>query len=149
MDHLRQLISFIACFGLLAMSGCTGGSSDIASVTGKVTIGGEPINYASITFMPTQGRASVGLTDSEGVYTLNYVIGQKGALIGEHKVYVTTRVVKEPSYGGDDTGGIKDPVRNTGRKELLPKKYCDRRATELTATVKEGSNTINFDLKTK
>ena len=148
MNHLRQLTSFIACFGLLAMSGCTGGSSNIASVTGTVTINGEPINYASVTFMPTEGRASVGLTDSEGVYTLNYVIGEKGALIGEHKVYVTTRVVKEPSYGGD-SGGVKDPVRETGRKELLPKKYCDRGATELTATVEKGSNTIDFPLITK
>ena len=148
MNHLKQIVASVACLGLLCLSGCAGGDSNVGQVTGTVTIDGEPINYASVTFMPTEGRASVGLTDSQGVYTLNYVIGQKGALIGEHKVYVTTKVVKEGSYG-ENSGGTKDPVRKQGRKELLPKKYCDRTASELTATVEKGSNTIDFDLKTK
>ena len=148
MDHLKQLIALVACFGLLGLSGCGGGNSDISPVTGTIKIDGEPINYASVTFMPTQGRASTGLTDADGQYTLKYVIGQEGALLGQHKVYVTTRVVKEGSYG-QDSGGIKDPVRKTGRKELLPKKYADRGATELTAIVEKGDNTIDFDLITK
>ena len=145
---LKHLAALVACFGSLAMSGCSGGSSDVAQVTGKVTVDGEPINYALVTFMPTQGRASGGFTDTDGVYTLDYIVGEKGALIGQHRVYIKTRVAKEPSYG-EDSGEEKDPVRKKGRKELLPKKYCDRNATELTATVEKGSNTIDFDLKTK
>lgn len=145
---LKHFFALVACFGLLTMSGCGGGNSDVAPVTGKVTVDGEPINYALVTFMPTQGRASGGFTDSDGVYTLDYVVGEKGALIGQHRVYIRTRVAKEPSYG-EESSVEKDPVRKTGRKELLPKKYCDRDATELTATVEKGSNTIDFDLKTK
>ena len=33
-----------------------------------------------------------------------------------------------------------------GREETLPKKYWDRRQTELTATVEAGENQINFSL---
>ena len=147
MDHIKQLITLGACVGLLLLSGCFGGNSDLGYVTGTITIDGEPINYASVTFMPTQGRASIGLTDSNGVYNLVYVIGQDGALIGQHKVFVTTEVIKEPDYG--QGRGIQDPVRQTGRRELLPKKYCERNFTELTATVKSGSNKIDFELTSK
>ena len=149
MIYLKQLIALVACFGLLGLSGClNGGNSDLGTVTGVVTVDGEPINYATVTFMPTQGRASVGLTDADGAYNLVYVIGQDGALIGQHSVTVTTRVVKEGSYD-DEAEDPKESVRKTGRKELLAKKYCDRNATELTATVKAGKNEIDFDLPTK
>jgi hypothetical protein len=147
-DHIKKLMTLFSCVGLLVLSGCFGGRSDLGQVTGTVTIDGEPINYASVTFMPTQGRASIGLTDLNGVYNLVYVIGENGALIGNHKVIVTTKVVKETEYGGR-SGGIKDPVRQTGRKELLPKENSDRNHTELTATVESGNNTINFDLTSK
>ena len=112
------------------------------------TIDGEPIDYAAVTFMPTQGRASIGRTDADGVYKLAYVIGQDGALIGNHKVYVTTRVKKEPAYGQKE-GVEKSPIRLNGRKELLPKENCDRNYTELTATVESGNNEINFDPTSK
>ena len=74
MIYLKQLIALVACFGLLGLSGClNGGNSDLGTVTGVVTVDGEPINYATVTFMPTQGRASVGLTDADGAYKLVYV----------------------------------------------------------------------------
>ena len=146
-NHIKQLMALVAFVGLLSISGC-GGNSDLGSVTGTVTVDGEPINYAFVTFMPTTGRASIGNTDSNGVYKLIYVIGQEGALIGNHKVIITTAVKKEPAYneGGNDN---KDPVRIKGRKELLPKENCDRNHTELTATVESGNNEINFDLTSK
>lgn len=147
-DHIKQLMALVACVGLISLSGCFGGNSDVGSVTGTITIDGEPINYAKVTFMPTQGRASVGLTDANGVYKLVYVIGQDGALIGNHKVIIQSEVVKEPAYGQED-GGTKDPVRTTGRKELLPKENCDRNLTKLTAIVESGTNEINFDLTSK
>ena len=146
-DQVKQLLALVACVGLLSLSGC-GGNSDLGSVTGTVTIDGEPIDYAAVTFMPTQGRASIGRTDADGVYKLAYVIGQDGALIGNHKVYVTTRVKKEPAYGQKE-GVEKSPIRLNGRKELLPKENCDRNYTELTATVESGNNEINFDLTSK
>ena len=53
MIYLKQLIALVACFGLLGLSGClNGGNSDLGTVTGVVTVDGEPINYATVTFMP-------------------------------------------------------------------------------------------------
>lgn len=140
-------MALIACVGLLSLSGC-GGDSDLGSVTGTVTVDGEPIDYAAVTFMPTQGRASIGRTDSSGAYELVYVIGKKGALIGNHKVYVTTSVKKLPAYGREE-GVEQSSIQLNGRKELLPKENCDRNYTELTAIVESGSNEINFDLTSK
>jgi len=79
---------------------------------------------------------------------LLYVIGQDGARIGKHKVFITTEVVKESAYG-EETEGNTDYVRQTGRKELLPKKYSQRNHTESTANVESGDNTIVFDLTLK
>jgi len=151
LDHLKRLITLVACVSLLGLSGCfSSGDSNVANVTGIVTVDGEPIEYAIVSFMPVDGRASFGRTDANGVYTLAYVKQQKGALIGEHKVVIETKVVAETNYGGK-TGGDQGgpPVRFTGRKEMLPKKYCDRWSTELTASVEKGDNNIDFQLTTK
>lgn len=158
MAHIKRFFTLVACIGLIGLSGCLGGNSDIAEVTGTVKVDGEPIEYALVSFIPAQGRASIGRTDENGVYRLAYLADQKGALIGEHQVMIETKVVPETSYGGatyDEDGPIKQEkkpkkgVRNTGRKEMLPKKYCNRMETELTASVKKGSNTIDFDLETE
>ena len=156
-DYCKRFVVLAACLGMLGLSGCLGGDGNVGAVTGTVTIDGELIDHALVTFMPAQGRASAGWTDEKGVYILAYVMNQNGALIGEHSVTITTKVVPETNYGAKtyDEGGLIKPgkksnkrVQDTGRKEMLPKKYCDRNETELTATVKKGSNTIDFDLTT-
>ena len=157
MDYFKWFIALIGCVGMLCLSGCSGSNSGIGAVTGTVTIDGEPVEYAAVSFMPVEGRASIGRTDANGVYNLAYVKNQKGAVIGQHKVTITTKVVAETNYGQatyNEGGAIKQDkkakqsAQKTGRKEMLPKKYCDRNSTELTASVEKGNNTIDFDLTT-
>jgi len=143
-NNIKQITALFACAGLLLISGCFGGNSDLGNVTGTIKVNGEPISNAAVTFMPVEGRASIGLTDAEGRYKMVYTVGQDGARIGKHKVFITTEVVKEPAYGHQS--GAADPVRQKGRKELLPKNYSERNYTELTANVESGDNTIDFDL---
>jgi len=96
---------------------------------------GAPLANALVSFAPEEGRASQGITDSEGKYELLYIGNTKGAKVGSHKVYVTT-------YVEDDS----DPdAQNI--KETVPEKY--NKATTLTADVKDGSNTFDFALESK
>ncbi len=78
---------------------------------------------------------STGRTDSSGNYYLMFSRSKKGARIGPSRVEITT-------FDLDGTqGGVKRIP------EKVPAKYNSK--SELTAEVKPGSNTFDFDLKSE
>lgn len=125
------------CLLLLCLAGCPGSNGDVGRVEGVVTLDGVPVKEAYVRFYPATARASSGKTDDEGHYELRYTRSIDGAFIGEHKVTISTEV-EEDNYNPDDIV--------EGRSESIPKKYIDRKTTELTATVESGKNTIDFEL---
>ena len=132
---MHQLPLFIL---LLFSVGC-GGGSNIGQVEGFVTLDGEPVTRAMVSFHPTDARASVGFTDNEGHYELQYIRNVKGAVVGQHKVTISTRIDREDDPPTSEFGG-------KGREETMPPKYLDRKKTELSATVESGKNTVDFKL---
>ena len=119
----------------LFLAGCGGSGPKLGRVKGRVTLGGQPLEEAEVTFQPTaEGAApSAGTTDADGRYELRYTFDTKGAVPGEHVVTITT--------GGTflDDEGIEFE-----REESVPAKYNTE--TGLRETVEPGSNTIDFDL---
>ncbi len=127
----------LTLLSLLLLNGCGGGDTyQLGKVEGVVTLDGEPLTDADIRFQPPKGRSSVGKTDSNGHYTLQYTPDREGAEIATHIVVITT--------AHDPSGGEGDQPFVPGQKELLPAKYHSK--TELTSEVKSGTNTANFDL---
>lgn len=144
MVHIKTLIVLTVAAGMLGLSGCGGGGdSNVGAVSGTISVDGKPIGGATVSFYPVQGRASLGVTDENGAYTLTYVRNQKGALVGKHEVTVKTIITSSSGYG------YEDKSKAAPRKEMLPEKYWKRQKTELTATVEKGNNTIDFDLESK
>jgi len=130
-------IGIAMTFVLAAVIGCSGGiTSDFGLVTGTVTMAGKPLEGAEVVFSPPSGRPSMGLTDSSGKYELTYIRDTKGAVPGTHKVRITTR----PESVADDYSG-------PAFKEPIPAKY--NTDTTLTADVKAGENTFNFELESR
>lgn len=123
----------------IATIGCGSSGPATGEVTGKVTIDGQPIEGASIEFIPADGRPSTGVTDASGAYELMFTNDAKGALLGSHQVRITT------ARAGDGGEGVGPTLE--ARDELLPAKYHDE--SELTAEVVAGKNTFDFDLQTK
>jgi hypothetical protein len=127
-------LTTLVLVGLL--SGC--GSSDkpkLGQVTGKVTRNGLPVIGAKVYFSPVEGgRTSEGVTQGDGSYELVYLRDEKGAIIGEHKVRITTY---EPPIDLD--GGGKEG----GRPEEIPPKYS---SGEERRTVNAGSQVIDFEV---
>lgn len=121
----------------LLVVGCSGSDTPpLGYVSGKVTLDGKPLEGAEITFQPSEGRPSTATTDADGNYTLIYSAEADGALLGEHKVVITTQRDAISSEGvGEDV---------EGREELLPAKYHSE--TELKKTIESGSQEINFEL---
>lgn len=146
--------------GGIALAGCSGGSTvDAEHVHGLVTLDGEPVPEATVTFVPVnegEGMSAVGRTDEEGVYTLNPVgVGATtadagtGTLSGEYYVGVVKTIFEEvlsqeeAMEQGIEYVEASDPGESTGEGTyVVPKKYNDPRASDITVTVKEGENDI-------
>lgn len=115
---------------LLLFAGCSEGGPDRGRVTGTVTWDGDPVSDATVCFLPSEGRASVGTTDENGFYKLAYAKGQTGALLGEHKITI--------AHDPNDTSIV--PARD------LPSVLGQRKRTPLRRTVEPGSNTFDIEI---
>ena len=118
----------------LVFSGC-GDNKAPAKVTGTVTLDGNPVSGATVTFAPNDGgRRSYGATDKQGHYELRFTGQLKGAVVGSHRVTIETGESESTTQSEDSQGA----------KETIPAKYNVE--SELTATLKSGNNTCNFEL---
>ena len=128
----------------LPLFGCSDGRPDVVPVKGKVTLGGKPIAGIIVHYTTKGGRPSKGITDTEGNYELHYSVEKKGARLGEHKIWFNY----DPSIADPD-----DLKAFYAEPQPLPKaeadilaKYGQTNSLEK-ATVIEGENEINIDLK--
>ena len=114
--------------------GCGSDLPDLGTVTGTVTLDGEPEVEKMIQLRQVGGEGgstSRGLTDEEGKYELMYDSGVKGAHVGTNEVFVSTQFPD----GEMDEGDVED----------IPGAYNGK--TVLKFEVKPGSNTIDLPLK--
>lgn len=139
----KNLGPIILCGALFAIYGCSSTPDDmpeVGTVTGVVTLDGKPLEQAQVSFSPENGRTSTGTTDASGTYELTYTPTVQGAKIGKHSVRIST--FQEPEGDLDNEEKLKG-----GREELVPEKY--NKQTTLTADVKAGENTFDFELKSE
>jgi hypothetical protein len=112
---------------ILPLAGCgRGNRPNLAPVHGTVTLNGKLLPDAQVVFHPRTGHASCAMTDSDGHYDLIYLRQEHGALVGTHKVEISTLLPDE------------------SRKEVVPVRY--NKKSELVREVVPGKNEINFDL---
>ena len=121
----------------------------LVPVQGTITVDGEPLETATVTFLPTdeEGTLTVGETDAEGFYALQY-LGGDGTATGSYKVSVGYKV----STAGKPLGlGVQSslvpPDDVIGAQERLPANYSDLGRTVLSAEVPPQGGTFNFDLE--
>jgi hypothetical protein len=123
-------------------AGCGGGGGvSSAKVSGTVTLNGKPLPAASVMFQPdatgNPGAPSVGETDAEGKFTLSFPDGTEGAVVGRHKVIVSTRKMK-PSEANSDIEvevaeeQVPDAYRTTPATFEVPKGGTEEAKIQLT-----------------
>jgi hypothetical protein len=134
------------CFTLfVVMLGCSRGHGT-ASVTGTVLYKSQPVDGATVNFLPQAEQPSAkpahGTTDSSGRFTLTTYFGPDdqpaGAMPGEYKVTITK--IDEPQ-------GAYDPNKDPPLKNHLPLKYSTPQQSPLTASIKPSSNRLEFKLE--
>lgn len=140
---------------LLLASGCGGKASsgpDTVSVSGTVTLGGQPLGGATIYFI-SDGFTGVAQTADDGTYKLS-----RGAVPGPNKVYVTKieggTFAADPESGMDaeqframqmatqgDAPAQPPPGDMALAREVVPVEYSDPARTTLTFDVPSGGTT--------
>ena len=141
--HMIQAKPILLGALICMLSGCNSGPK-LAPVSGRVTLNDKPLGNAYVTFAPmaerganARGVGSSGMTDAEGRYTLQVEPGKPGAIVGRHRVMITTLGGAEAERSD---GGVKLP------KDKVPLRY--NMETELTCDVPPGGRSdANFDLK--
>ena len=125
-------------------------------VTGTVTMGGSPVEGATVTFIPTAaGSPATGATDAAGKFVLK--TGEKdGAATGSYNISVVKYAFAAAAGGGAGPSadgampsgyGGAAADSNQGGKNELPAKFENAASSGLTATVTEDGAKNVFDLK--
>lgn len=130
--NARQLI-LIALVGsaCLLATGC-GGNSNLASVRGTVTLNGQPLSKAFLTFIPQGGAGSpsYGKTDESGRYEMRFTDSDYGAWLGRNLVRISTADAISPEKT---------------IPERVPPAY--NKNSDLYRTVEKGKNQFDFELQ--
>jgi len=124
--------------------GCSGENHGTVPVQVTVTHRGAPVAEAVVTFISQDGLAASGVSDANGVATLQTGEGFRGIFPGEYSVMVTkTRTTLVPA-----TPTADDPERtHTATTEhLIPRKYASSATSGLTQTIDMDTRTIQIDL---
>lgn len=134
----RMRFALVFTLVLPLFAGC-GNGMGIVPVEGTITLDGQPLAGAEVIFRPADGRPSLGVTDANGKYTLQYDSDMKGALTGKHKVSISTSGEAAQSGSEDGPSGAK--------VERVPLQY--NKQTTLEVDVTSGGGPLDFKLESK
>ena len=133
------------CVLAVFCAGCGGGEFSVAPVSGVVTLDGEPLAGAHVSFEPVSARednragpGSFGTTDSVGRYQLETLDERNGAVVGNHRITIRTFHAERGNNG----------EMVITQKEILPDRY--HASSELTMEVpRGGTDQANFQLESR
>jgi hypothetical protein len=140
-DHKSQVAWRLTAisFAALVLSGCGNG---LSSVSGNVTLDGKPLRGSesvrvTVMFYPASGRGApaAAIADENGEYAV--ATGSKEGLAPGSYVVTLSAVEFIPS---NVPGGMP------GRKVLTPERYANAKESGLSADIKPGRNTFDFEL---
>lgn len=143
-------------FATLVLSGCSANNSidygkvSLIGVSGTVTLDGQPLAAAVITFEdPTSGNFSFARTNTSGKYTLQFDSEKDGVTPGKKVVRLSTTrtVLGLRGEDGEETGETspESSVAAEKKKELVP--ACYDEDSKLTVEVTASSGAFDFELK--
>ncbi|QDU22758.1 carboxypeptidase regulatory-like domain-containing protein [Urbifossiella limnaea] len=147
----------LALAALLAAAGCGGDGPKLAPVSGFVKVDDQPYPNAVVSFQPvgtkenpSPGRGSSAVTDSNGHYTLYVDTGERGAVVGKHKVRIQTKrddpaAFYDPTVGSDDRGAAPVPKKG-GKVDPIPAEWYSDKGGKDYDVPAGGTEQANFDI---
>jgi len=138
----NNVIKFGTILFLGLLPACNGGvGSDQRTVTGQVTLDGQPLKQGEVVFRAVDGSSSSAGQITAGRFAFP-------AKLGEQRVQISSTVVVEGQHG--QVGGIEgDPVSTSNPapvyRELIPEKYNSQSNITVEVTDK-GKNDFVFEI---
>lgn len=118
--------------------GCGPKGPDLAPVTGRVTLDGQPLTHGHVGTLPVAGRGARGNIQPDGSFELHTYADNDGARVGKHKVGVAVY----------DASGPRGPESEYG-KLLVPRHYTNPESSGLTIDVTpDGLEGVELKLTT-
>jgi hypothetical protein len=157
--YRKTYLSVVAACALVA-AGC--GGNGLVTVTGKVTLDGEPLSDATVIFVPVEGANKLstpgGRTDESGVFYLTTREINDGAMPGEYNVTVTKKELPaKPLLNSNDIKDresanlflqqMKDKTAGGTIKFITPVDYADQNKTPFRSVKIPPSESLQFDLR--
>ena len=147
----------LGCFWVLSFAIASGCDSKpkanysklgLVTVSGRVTLDGQPLAQAVVTFDDVQdGTFSFGQTNSSGNYKLRLDSDMMGVRPGRKIVRISTsrKILGLNSFeSGGESGSDEPAEKSEPAKELVPIRY--NKKSELAADVSASNQTFNFEL---
>lgn len=150
------LIAILPCM----LSGCRGKGPPTQYIEGTVTLDGQPVEKALVSFVPVQAQdmsnldnlnvplIATGNSDTEGKFRLSAVQGGKigrGTTIGEYRVTIVKKELLNPPVVKD--GKVIKPMNGPPKFQyVVPKAFEDPKKSDIVVTVKKGANRFEFAL---
>lgn len=134
----------LVCF----LTGCNFGpradyhTLDLVDISGTVTLDGEPLEGALVTFEEPDQTFSYGRTDASGRYRLMLNSEKSGITPGEKRVRISTTASAGEGEGDEEDPDAPEAAAAEG--ERVPARY--NRDSELRVTVTESDSHVDFDL---
>jgi len=149
----RCSLILVVALAFFLLTGCSESPllEGAVKTTAFVTLDGQPVDGAAVTFSPIGGgRSATGLTNAQGYAEMGTNMPGDGVFPGNYKITVV-KSMTDPSVKVDESNEAQ-----TGRYQsapmiyLVPKKYIIPQTSGLTATVQDGvESTIPLKLDSK
>lgn len=134
---MKTIVVWLPALAFLGFFAGCGSNNPELTVSGNVTINGEPIEGGSITFVAEDGVAATGGgTIQNGKYTAIVLPGRKKVLVLGSKL-----VGEEPEYQG-----VPDSPMRQVFQTVTPEKYNAAHLTPLTANIEKAGESLDFAL---
>src|SRR3989339_1541609 len=146
--HTKKTAALLLAIGVaLSSVGCGSGGKpgflkDLVPTTGKVTVGGKPLESATVNFNPDTSapgaRPAVAVTDASGMYDAWTLVAgvapkdSKGAVPGNYTVTISRVAV--PAGVTLPEGADEAQAIGLGAKQLVPAQYTDMATSTLRVT---------------
>jgi hypothetical protein len=135
-------------------AGCSGTTSAGAEATGTITLDGNPLPNAFISFIPKgNGSSSFANSDGQGNFAVQTSGSVTGLAPGEYVVVVeqgdpSDAETAEAPKGGDSENQTESAAKaEVSGSSSIPAKYRSETTSDLTVTVSEGEQkSIQLDL---
>jgi len=144
------LLSTFLCLGMV-LPGCSGKA--MLPVEGTVTLDGEPLAGAAVSFVPAEGgRPSTGQTDDQGHFTLASYTANDGVPPGEYKITVIKLDARRQAEAAPVEEGSEAEEQTMGAMEqsvrfLTPVKYSSPALTDLRVEVTPDMQPVQIELQ--